>query len=95
MSQDANENPNPSLADAIGSRLMIELLDRRAAMKRICDSVGTDDPERVPVCFQTLEDELFKQRQEINRLNAIINAQPCPICGGTGRILNAAGERPR
>ena len=76
------------LADAIGSGLMIELLDRRSAMQRICDAVGTDDPERVPVCFRALEDEMFKQRKEIKRLNAIINGTPCPHCNGTGRIPN-------
>ena len=87
-----SEEQIDTIDQAPSSGLMIELLDRRAAMKRICDAVGTDDPERVGVCFQTLEYALFKQRKEIKRLNAIINGTPCQHCGGTGRIPNTQAE---
>jgi hypothetical protein len=84
----------PGSVQPAGSGLMLELLARRAAMQRICDAVGTDDPERVPKCFQSLEDEMFRLRKEIKRLNAIINGAPCPHCNGSGRIPNTPAQRP-
>ena len=88
MPKTTHENPNLPSARPPGSDLWIELIARREAMQRICDSVGTDSPERVAELFSLMSEEVMILRKQHRKWENAFKWTPCPHCDGTGHIPN-------